>query len=200
MKNRFQRGKILRNLFGYGKELCVYLLTGGIILINQISIEEAVSKGHFVARPHGVSMWPMIRNGIDTVLIEPVDGRLRKYDIPLYKDNIGRYVIHRIIKVTDTGYVILGDGLHEKEFDITDKNIIGVVTGFFRKEKFIPCTSKGYMLYVKIWVGLVFIRKPLIFLVRKSRRAKALLRDYFLRIRNGKGHYQKSQKKETDSE
>lgn len=160
-------------------------------MINTISIEQAVQMGNFVARPHGFSMWPMIRNGVDTVLIEPVNGRLNKYDIPLYKDNIGRYVIHRIIEVTDTGYVICGDGLFEKEFDITDSNIIGVVTGLYRKEKFIPCTSKGYMFYVKLWVGMMFIRKPIIVVVRKLRRARNLIKDYILRLRKGKGHYNK---------
>lgn len=160
-------------------------------MINTTSIEKAVERGHFVARPHGVSMWPMIRNGIDTVLIEPVHGRCEKNDIPLYKDRRGRYVIHRIIKVTDTGYVICGDGLYEKEYDITDRNIIGVVRGFFRKEKFISCESKGYKLYVKIWVGLIFMRKPIIWTVRKWRRLKQLVPEYILRIKKGKDHYKK---------
>lgn len=142
------------------------------------SIEEAVQSGHFVVGPHGFSMWPMIRNGIDTVLIEPVNGRLKKYDIPLYKDSLDRYVVHRIIEVTDTGYVICGDGLYTREYDITDDNIIGVVTGFYRREKFIPCTSKGYMFYVKFWVGLICFRKPTIILSRKCRRLKVLCLEY----------------------
>lgn len=159
------------------------------------TIEEAVKSGNFVIHPHGVSMWPMIRNGIDTVLIEPAQGRLKEYDIPLYKDRTGRYVVHRIIKVTPTGYVILGDGLYEWEYDITDANIIGVVTGFFRKEKFIPCTDKGYLRYVKFWAkDILFLRKPIIYTVRKFRRGRALMKDYVLRIVKGKGHYKKNKK------
>lgn len=142
----------------------------------------------------------MIRNSIDTVLIDPAEGRLQKYDIPLYKDNRGRYVIHRIIKVTETGYVILGDGLFEREYDITDANIIGVVKGFFRKEKYIPCTSKGYKIYVKLWVDvLLFARKPIIVITRKCRSLRNLMKDYFLRIKNGKGHYNKTRNNKTDS-
>ncbi len=160
-------------------------------MVNTVSIEDVVKRGHFVVNPHGVSMWPMIRNGKDSVLIEPVDGRLQKYDIPLYKDRRGRYVIHRIIEVTDTGYVICGDGLFEKEFDITDANILGVVEGFYRKEKFISCTDKGYMRYVKLWVGMMFMRKPIIIVVRKYRAAKARIKEYYLRITKGKNHYNK---------
>ncbi len=155
------------------------------------TIEEAVARGHFVITPHGVSMWPMIRNGKDTVLIEPAEGRLEKYDIPLYKDKRGRYVVHRIIEVTDTGYIICGDGLYEKEYDITDANIIGVVRGFYRKEKFISCTNKGYMRYVKLWVGMMFLRKPIIKIVRKLRRFKQLIKEYWARITKGKNHFEK---------
>ena len=160
-------------------------------MINTCSIEEAAKRGHFVVNPHGVSMWPMIRNGKDSVLIEPAEGRLQKYDIPLYKDRRGRYVIHRIIEVTDTGYIICGDGLFEKEYDITDANILGVVAGFYRKEKFISCTDKGYMRYVKLWVGMMFMRKPIIVVVRKFRAAKYRLKEYYLRITKGKNHYLK---------
>ncbi len=158
-------------------------------MIESISIEKAVQRGHFVIRPRGVSMWPMIRNGKDSVLIEPVHGRLEKYDIPLYKDRLDRYVIHRIIKVTEDGYVICGDGLHEREYDITDRNIIGVVKGFYRKEKFISCDSKAYMAYVKFWVGIIFLRKPIIETVRLKRRIKARLKEYYLRLTKGKNHF-----------
>ena len=93
------------------------------------TIEEAVKNGNFVIHPKGVSMWPMIRSGKDSVVINPHKGRLKKYDIPLYKDHIDRYVVHRIIEVKDKGYVICGDGLFEIEYDITDEDIIGVVLG-----------------------------------------------------------------------
>ena len=161
-------------------------------MIVHASIDDAVKAGNFVIHSHGVSMWPMIRNGKDSVRIEPVEGRLQKNDIPLYKDNHGRYVIHRIIKVTDNGYVICGDGLYEREYDITDANILGRVEGFFRKEKYVSCESKGYKLYVKIWVGLIFMRKPVIWTVRKFRRGKQLIKEYFRRIFKGKNHYNKT--------
>ena len=164
-------------------------------MVGYDNIEDVISKGNFVIHSHGVSMWPMIRNGVDSIHIEAVEGRLNKFDIPLYKDNRGRYVIHRIIEVTDTGYVILGDGLYEREYDITDAHILGKVVGFFRKEKYISCDSKGYLRYVRFWAGtILFMRKPIIWTVRKYRRGKALLKDYWLRLVRGKGHYSKKNK------
>lgn len=149
-------------------------------------IEEAVKRGNFVIHPHGVSMWPMIRHGVDSVVINPQEGRLKKYDIPLYKDKLDRYVVHRIIEVTDTGYVICGDGLFEIEYDITDENIIGVVTGFFRKEKYISVSDKKYMRYVHFWVDNFYLRKPTIKIVRKLRIAKFYAKSIIRRIKYGK--------------
>lgn len=163
-------------------------------------IEDAIERGNFVIHPHGVSMWPMIRNGVDSVVVNPVEGRLRKYDLPVYLDNRGRYVVHRIIDVTDEGYVICGDGLYEIEYDITDKNIIGVVTGFFRKEKYIDADNKKYLRYVHFWVDNFYLRKPIIWTARKIRRAKALLKEYSYRIIRGKGKYEKVQKTPTNDQ
>ncbi len=158
------------------------------------TIEEAVARGNFVIHPHGVSMWPMVRNGVDSLVINPVEGRLKKYDIPLYKDNRGRYVVHRIIKVTEEGYVICGDGLYEIEYDITDKNIIGVVTGYFRKEKYRHCDDKRYLRYVHFWVDNFYLRKPIIWTVRKIRSAKNRIKECMYRLRYGKGKYENVQK------
>ena len=162
------------------------------------TIEEAVQRGNFVIHPHGVSMWPMVRNGVDSLVINPVEGRLKKYDIPLYKDNRGRYVVHRIIKVTEEGYVICGDGLYEIEYDITDKNIIGVVTGYFRKEKYCSCDDKNYLRYVHFWVDNFYLRKPIIWTVRRIRSAKNRIKEYAYRLRYGKGKYENVQKKDNN--
>ncbi len=149
-------------------------------------IENAIKRGNFVIHTHGVSMWPMIRNGKDSVVINPHEGRLKKYDLPIYLDNRGRYVAHRIIDVTDTGYVICGDGLYEIEYDITDENILGVVTGFFRKEKYIPVDDSKYLRYVHFWVDNFYLRKPIIWTVRKIRRAKSFVKSRAYRIIHGK--------------
>lgn len=163
-------------------------------------IEDVIKRGNFVIHPHGVSMWPMIRNGLDSVVVNPVEGRLKKYDLPVYLDKRGRYVVHRVIDVTDKGYVICGDGLFEIEYDITDENILGIVTGFFRKEKYIAVDNRRYLRYVHFWVDNFYLRKPIIKIVRKIRRAKQILKEYGYRIIRGKGKYEKVQKKPTDTQ
>ena len=40
---------------------------------------------------------PLIKEGRDLFMIEKPDGRLKKFDVPLYKRDTGQYVMHRII-------------------------------------------------------------------------------------------------------
>ena len=66
-------------------------------------ILERLAAGQDVRfSPRGVSMLPMLRQGRDTVTLSPVTGRLRKYDLPLYRREDGRYVLHRVVGVANT--------------------------------------------------------------------------------------------------
>ncbi len=146
-----------------------------------VSYEDLVKNGHLIVNPVGISMWPVIKTGRDTVLIEKQEGRCKKYDIPLYKDKAGRYIIHRIIKVTNDGYVICGDGVCYREYGVKDENILGVVKAIYRGEKYISVESFGMKLYSRIWTGLIFARKPILafrtgFNSLKSRMARLLKR------------------------
>lgn len=119
--------------------------------MERLKIEDVLEKeGVYVATIYGISMYPMLRNQRDTVVIKPYTGRLKKYDVPLYK--VGdRYILHRIIKVLPDSYIIRGDNLQEKEYGITDEKILGVLTSFYRDEKEIKLDNWIYKTYVFIW-------------------------------------------------
>lgn len=121
-------------------------------------IEDVLEKeGIYIATISGISMYPMLRNRRDTVVIKPYEGRLKKFDVPLYR--VGdRYVLHRIIKVLPDSYVIRGDNLAEKEYGITDENILGVMTSFYRDEKEIKLNSLAYKTYVFVWHNIFYLR------------------------------------------
>ena len=96
---------------------------------RKLTIEEALeSQGFYMSTTVGVSMFPLLRNRRDTILIRPVTEPLKKYDVPLYKRG-NNYVLHRIVKITQGGYVICGDNCLQKEYDVTDQQIIGVLSG-----------------------------------------------------------------------
>jgi len=122
-------------------------------------IEDVLAEeGLFVSTTVGVSMFPMLRNRRDTIIVMPYEGRLKKYDVPLYKRG-SDYILHRIIEVLPDSYVICGDNCIQKEYGITDEQILGVLTGFYRGSKQINMDGFGYKLYVRVWCRLYPIRK-----------------------------------------
>ncbi len=137
---------------------------------NPQTVEQILlSEGKYVSTTVGVSMRPLFRNRKDTVVIRPISHPLNKYDVPLYR-RADKLILHRIVKVTDNGYVICGDNCENKEYDITDENIIGVMTEFYRNDKHYSVTNKAYILYSKIHVFLYPIRR--IFMTLRRNAAK----------------------------
>ena len=97
----------------------------------------------------GTSMRPMLRQGRDVVVVERVSRPLRVGDAPLYR-KVGKdkLVLHRIVKITDKGYVIRGDNLYFNEYDVTDDDIVGVLKAFYREGKYVDCaTNRLYRFY-----------------------------------------------------
>lgn len=114
-------------------------------------IQEGLNSGKTVRfSPRGVSMMPMLRQGIDNVVLSPVPGKLKKYDLPLYRRSSGQFVLHRIIKAGET-YTCMGDNQFEPEPNLRHEQMIGLVTAFTRGDRLIPVTALGYRLYCRFW-------------------------------------------------
>ena len=133
--------------------------------------EEIERTGKLVYTNVGDSMMPLIKQGRDLLIIEKPDGRLKRYDIPLYKRDSGQYVLHRVLKVRENDYVICGDNRYCKEYGITDRHIIGVLTSVVRDGKELDFGSFGYRLYVFLWCGLFPARA---FILRIKHYAKRI--------------------------
>ena len=103
-------------------------------------------------------MRPMIRQGIDSVVLSPLSEKLRKYDIPLYCYPNGKYVLHRVVDVQEDQYICLGDNTYAYE-TVKPEYLIAVVTAFKRGNKQIQVTSWTYRLYCHVWVGIYPLRK-----------------------------------------
>ncbi len=113
--------------------------------------KERLAQGHTVQfGPKGTSMLPMIRQNIDTVVLAPLPGKLKKYDLPLYQRDNGQYVLHRIVKAGDT-YTCIGDNQYEYEYGVRHDQMIGLVTGFYRGEEYISVNRLSYRTYRCLW-------------------------------------------------
>ena len=104
------------------------------------SFEAVIAeKGRLVYTNVGDSMYPLIRPR-DLLIIDAVTRPLRLWDVPLYKRDSGQYVLHRIVKIKNGSYVMCGDNRCTLEYGITDRHIIGVLTGIVRDGRTLPVT------------------------------------------------------------
>ena len=123
-----------------------------------MNIEELLlTEGKYVGPTFGVSMLPMLKSGRDSVVIYPKKSRLSIYDVALYKRG-DDYVLHRVIGLTDSGYIIRGDNCYSDE-NVSEERVIGVLTEYFKKDKRIALTDNKYMRYVKRRVKYYPIRR-----------------------------------------
>jgi hypothetical protein len=140
--------------------------------------EELENHGNLVYTCVGRSMKPLLRQGRDLVEIvkKQPNKRCGKYDAVLYKRG-EKYILHRILEVTPEGYVIAGDHNYTREYDITDRQILGVLTAVVRDGRRIDVNDKLYRVYVHMWCDFYHVRAVILVFkafARRSVRAVAL--------------------------
>lgn len=115
-------------------------------------------KKIYISETKGDSMTPMLTEGKDKVIIIPPVFPLKKGDLPVYRRD-GHYTMHRIVAVKKGRYIICGDNRSNFETDITDNDIIGVLSAFIHNGKIIKCTDKKYLKYTR----KILIRKKILY-------------------------------------
>lgn len=132
--------------------------------------EELARKGRLIYTNVGDSMLPLLRQNRDLLILEPPQGRLKKYDVPLYKRDSGQYVLHRILRVRRDDYVLCGDNRWQREYGVTDRHIIGVLTGIVRDGKELSVRDLKYRCYVHLWCDFFPLRAFLLRAVHYLKR------------------------------
>ena len=135
---------------------------------TQGSIEQQLQQeGIYISTTVGFSMWPMLYNRRDRVIVtaKKTGERLHRWDLPLYRLPNGKYVLHRVIAVKEDEYIIRGDNTYVKEH-VPDDWIVGVMSEFYRKGKHIHATSRAYRFYAAVW-QTVFPIRWLLFQLRR---------------------------------
>lgn len=106
----------------------------------------------------GTSMMPLLKNRVDSVVLTKIKAPLKKGDIILYKRKNGKYILHRILKILDGEYFLIGDNQTDIEKGIFEENIIAVVISFNRKGKSHRVNERLYKLYHFIWLRIIPLR------------------------------------------
>ena len=137
-----------------------------------MTFEELLEKdGYLVYTNVGTSMMPLLRERRDIIEIRKKGpDRCRKYDAVLYKRG-KKYILHRIVKVREKDYVIVGDHCIWREWGITDERILGVMTSVKRNGKTITPENRLYQLYVHLWVDFFPVRAAILYCKRIVRGA-----------------------------
>lgn len=145
-----------------------------------MTFEEIIAQqGHLVYTNTGTSMMPLLRQHRDLLVIMPKpEGRLHRLDVPLYKRDNGKYILHRILWVRKKDYILCGDNQWHPECSISDRHIIGILDAVVRDGKTIPLRSTPehphvswkYRLYVHLWCDFYLLRAPIVWLIGKIKR------------------------------
>lgn len=122
-------------------------------------IKERLAAGQSVKFvPKGVSMLPMLRQGVDSVLITRASKPLKRYDLPLYQRADGTFVLHRVVGFKD-GYLCIGDNQYTRFEKVEQSQIVAVVSKFYRGEKKHSVEETGYKIYCRVWHHSRFLRR-----------------------------------------
>ena len=117
--------------------------------MEETLIEKYIKQnGEFIAIPVGTSMYPMLRNRKDTIVVTPTQARLKKYDVALYRRG-DSYVLHRVIKVLPDSYVIRGDNCALKEY-VPNSSVLGKLTEVWRADKKLNMQCASYKAYSRL--------------------------------------------------
>ncbi len=133
--------------------------------INKTKIcnaKEVLDKsGCYCTRIVGYSMNPFIWQSRDTVFIVKKTERLKKYDVALFISYKGDYVLHRVKKVRKKSYDIVGDNNVFADKFVPERNVIGVLEGYYKRDKYIKCSSRLYKFKSRIYcffpIKIVFV-------------------------------------------
>ena len=132
----------------------------GQSLNNGISYEEYLKTHNSLTYTNvGTSMLPLLRQGKDLfTIVKKGEARCEVGDVVLYRRPPCHYVLHRIVKVRENDYVILGDNCVNREYGVTDNDILGVMVGYVRNGKAHSANEPLYIFYTCLWTHTAGLR------------------------------------------
>ncbi len=140
-------------------------------------LKELVEEGKEVSfLVSGSSMSPFLIHQRDYVYFKKPDRKLKVGDIVFFQRENGRYIMHRIYKVRQQGYDIVGDNQTEIERSVKREQIFAIITKVKRNGKIIQPMDLTWKFFEKVWIRIIPLRRLLIRLYgvkyRASRRNK----------------------------
>ena len=126
-------------------------------------LKELVEEGKEVSMLiAGSSMSPFLGHERDYIFFKKPEAPIKRGDMVFYQRRNGQYIMHRVWKVNEKGYYIVGDAQTEIEGPVEKSQIFAVVTRVKRKEKWIGPGNFWWEFFEHIWIRLVPFRRSII--------------------------------------
>lgn len=132
-------------------------------------VEAEVAEGHSVRfRLKGQSMFPLLRNERDEVVLYPSkENELQPMDVVLFRYQ-GRHVLHRILRREGERLYLQGDGSYVAKEECMVADVVGKVHEIIRPSgKVIPVDAWQWRLVSRLWRGLGIFRNPCLRVLHK---------------------------------
>lgn len=131
-------------------------------------VEEEIAGGHSVRfRLKGWSMFPLLRDGIDDVILFPCNAEeLKPMDVILFRYN-GGHVLHRIIEIDGDCLNLMGDGSFKARERCAVEDVVGKVRFIVRPSGNIVSVDNWLWRFPsRLWQMTGPFRNPLLRILR----------------------------------
>ena len=121
-----------------------------------LDIEQLLKQGNVIRiKPQGTSMYPLFVPGRDEACIEHTDfSSLKRGDVILYRRDKSILVLHRIWKITNNSFYMVGDNQTEIEGPLRADQVRGKLTAFVHNGKFVNVKNPIYRFSSYLWLFL----------------------------------------------
>ena len=119
--------------------------------LPKIDLEQLLRDGNIIRiKPQGYSMYPLFIPGRDEALIQQTSSTdCRDQSI---------LVLHRIDKITEEGFFMVGDNQWEIEGPLRSDQIIGKLVAFVRNGREISAQNPFYRFLSSLWLLMLPVR------------------------------------------
>jgi len=119
--------------------------------MNKTSIEKLLKKeGQLIYTINGFSMLPLLRENKDAVLLKASEN-YEVNDVILFKASKNSYILHRIVKIENNKYYVIGDNSTKVDI-LSREDILAKMEAYYKDDKMIETSSKEYKKYLENYV------------------------------------------------
>lgn len=124
---------------------------------------ELVNEGReVVLTVTGSSMSPFLIHQRDAVMLGKMITSPQRGDIVLFQREDDSYVVHRVRKVSDEGYYMIGDGQTETEGPVPRERLRAIVTKVRRKAQWFGRNDLKWRFFASVWLAIIPLRMLLV--------------------------------------